>query len=154
MEKAVLLSIFAVFCIGVAGCIGLPPKSETPLAASPCVIIDYDDTAGLTKIWVEGANTHYKYTNITITVTHDTQISTLQDNNTYCLQQNVNSSIFSLYIIVWDKTDCYRYLCDVTVTPDEEYVLTITPAAQYVPQYGSEVKVKKNEMFEQILSGE
>ncbi len=156
MERALLVSIFAVLCIAVAGCIGLPPKTETPLAASPCIIIDYDDThiPGLTKIWVKGANTDYKYTNITITVTHDTQISTLQDNNTYCLQQNVNSSSFSLSIIVWDKTDRYAYLCNVTATPNEDYVLTITPAPQYVPQYGSEVKIKKNEMFKQILSGE
>lgn len=154
MERALLISIFAVLCIAVAGCIGLPPKSETPLAASPCVIIDYDNTARLTKIWVKGANTDYKYTNITITVTHDTQTTTRQDNNTYCLQQNVNSSSFSLSIIVWDKTDRYAYLCNVNVTPDEAYVLTITPAPQYVSQYGSEVKVKKNEMFKQILSGE
>ena len=115
MKKGIwfIVVLFILF----AGCIGSPPKIENPLSSAPGMIMDYDKDTRTTKIWVKGEVTDYRYSNITITISKDETQMVSTDNNTYCLQCNINSTLrsFSMEIVVWTESTCYEYMCDVTV---------------------------------------
>jgi hypothetical protein len=120
------IGLIVILCIMFAGCIGSPPKIKNPLSSAPGMIMDYDENTDTTKIWIRGGATDYKYSNITITISKDETQMVSTDNNTYCLQCNINSTLrsFSMEIVVWAENTCYEYICDVTVhefeTEDED----------------------------------
>jgi hypothetical protein len=125
-EIGLIVILFILF----AGCIGSPPKMDNPLSSAPGMIMDYDKKTNLTKIWVRGEATDYKYSNITITISKDEMETVSTEDNTYCLQYNINLSSFSLQIEVWTENTRYEYTCNVTVCElgliDETYpVFTI-----------------------------
>jgi len=120
--------VIVVLCIMFAGCIGSPPKMDNPLSSAPGMIMDYDKDGSITKIWVKGEVVDYKYSNITITVSKDEPQIVSSDNNTYCLQcniDNINLSSFSLQIVVWTENTRYEYTCDVTVHEFDPFLTII-----------------------------
>ena len=134
-----------ILCILFAGCIGNPPKIENPLSMAPGMIMDYDKDASTTKIWVKGEATDYKYSNITIAVSKDKMQMGESDNNTYCLQYNINNTdlpSFSLQIVVWSENTCYEYACDVTVHEFDPFLTVVEDE-----KYGG----KENIVFEKDL---
>ena len=151
MKKGIwfIVVLFILF----AGCIGSPPKIENPLSSAPGMIMDYDEKTNMTKIWISGAATDYKYSNITITISKDEMQTVSSDTNTYCLQCNTNLSSFSLRIVVRTENTCYEYICDVTVhefeTEDEE-----NPRFTIVDSKHPEgvTVLEKNLPFKKILS--
>lgn len=144
MKKGVWLIV--VVCILFAGCIGSPPEINNPLSSAPGMIMDYDKNTDTTKIWVKGETTDYRYSNITITVSKDKKQIVSSDNNTYCLQCNINNinlPSFSLRIVVWTENTCYEYVCnDVTVHEVDPFLTVIEDE-----KYGG----KENIVFEKDL---
>ena len=124
------IGLIVILCIMFAGCIGSPPKMDNPLSSAPGMIMDYDEKTNMTKIWISGAATDYKYSNITITISKDEIETVSTDDNTYCLQCNTDLPSFSLHTDAWTEDACYEYTCNVTVCKlgleDETYpVFTI-----------------------------
>ena len=124
------IGLIVILCIMFAGCIGSPPKMDNPLSSAPGMIMDYDEKTNMTKIWVRGETTDYKYSNITITISKDEIETVSTDDNTYCLQCNTDLPSFSLHTDAWTEDACYEYTCNVTVCKlgleDETYpVFTI-----------------------------
>jgi len=110
------IGLIVILCIMFAGCIGSPPKMDNPLSSAPGMIMDYDEKTNMTKIWVRGETTDYKYSNITITISKDEIETVSTDDNTYCLQCNTDLPGFSLQIIVLTENTRYEYVCNVTVS--------------------------------------
>lgn len=144
MKKGI--GVIVVLCIMFAGCIGSPPKMDNPLSSAPGMIMDYDKDGSITKIWVKGEATDYRYSNITITVSKDETQMVSTDNSTYCLQCNINSTSlpsFSLRIVVWTENTCYEYICnDVTVHEVDPFLTVVEDE-----KYGG----KENIVFEKDL---
>ena len=105
------IGLIVILCIMFAGCIGSPPKMDNPLSSAPGMIMDYDENINMTRIWVKGEATDYKYSRITIIIDETDKV---EDNNTYFLSHSTNLDIFSLRIIVWTENTYYGYVCNVT----------------------------------------
>jgi len=152
MKKGI--GVIVVLCIMFAGCIGSPPKMDNPLSSAPGMIMDYDKDVSITKIWVKGEATDYRYSNITITISKNEIETFSSDTNTYCLQCNTDLHEFSLQIIVLTESIRYEYLCNVSVCKsglvDETYpVFTIVDSKH--PEEEPLIKFEKDLPFTKVL---
>ncbi len=146
MKKGI--GVIVVLCIMFAGCIGSPPKMDNPLSMAPGMIMDYDKDTKMTKIWVKGEATDYKYSRITITID---EINRVEDNNSYCLSHSTNiSPHFSIQIMVWTENTWYGYTCNITVHEfgiEDEY----NPRFTVIDNEKETVVLEKDLPFKRIL---